>query len=515
MYRPSAFSPTFDCTVDFLSNTPIVITSAIGIDVLPLDGGYVLFESLYGRNCVFEYTSATAEGDTITLYCTASSWSESNFYTDPTSPFVAQDSAIGTISRTITSADWNDIVDHVLNKSNPHDVTKEDVGLGNADNTSDADKPISTATQNALDSKADLVEGKVPYDQLPEISTLELGTAATTAFYGDKGQIAYLHSQITDGNPHGVDKADVGLGNADNTSDADKPVSTAQQEAIDGVQTNITNHINNKNNPHEVDKEDVGLGNVNNTSDADKPISTATQAALNLKADQTSFDLVSSFVGYTPQTLIVSDPTQTAIDAVQNNLDDHVGDKNNPHDVDKADVGLGNVDNTSDANKPISTATQEALDDKLDANLTSANHVLITDASGNVETESQATAFNKPFSDSSALSPTITGSAGSDEYVSRSDHQHPSETFTISAISVLSTGWSYDGTYTSYPYKASISNSNVTSSHTPIVVFSQECASLGIYSQVAETASGTITIYASEIPTDTTVIRTIVLIKET
>lgn len=35
--------------------------------------------------------------------------------------------------------------------------------------------------------------------------------------------------------------------------------------------------------------------------------------------------------------------------------------------VTKADIGLGNVDNTSDASKPISTAVQSALDDKLDA----------------------------------------------------------------------------------------------------------------------------------------------------
>ena len=35
-------------------------------------------------------------------------------------------------------------------------------------------------------------------------------------------------------------------------------------------------------------KADVGLGNVDNTSDADKPISNATQAALNLKADAAS-----------------------------------------------------------------------------------------------------------------------------------------------------------------------------------------------------------------------------------
>lgn len=60
----------------------------------------------------------------------------------------------------------------------------------------------------------------------------------------------------------------------------------------------------------------------------------------------------------------------------------------------KADVGLGNVDNTSDANKPISTATQTALNGKqatitggastiTSSNLT-ANRALVSDASGKV-----------------------------------------------------------------------------------------------------------------------------------
>lgn len=46
--------------------------------------------------------------------------------------------------------------DHIANVSNPHSVTKTQVGLGNADNTSDADKPVSTATQTALNLKANL-----------------------------------------------------------------------------------------------------------------------------------------------------------------------------------------------------------------------------------------------------------------------------------------------------------------------------------------------------------------------
>lgn len=62
---------------------------------------------------------------------------------------------------------------------------------------------------------------------------LALGETSSTAYRGDRGKTAYDHSQVTTGNPHSVSKADVGLGNADNTSDANKPVSTAQQTEID------------------------------------------------------------------------------------------------------------------------------------------------------------------------------------------------------------------------------------------------------------------------------------------
>lgn len=44
------------------------------------------------------------------------------------------------------------ISEHTGNTSNPHSVTKEQIGLGNVDNTSDADKPISTAMQAALNN---------------------------------------------------------------------------------------------------------------------------------------------------------------------------------------------------------------------------------------------------------------------------------------------------------------------------------------------------------------------------
>lgn len=50
---------------------------------------------------------------------------------------------------------------------------------------------------------------------------------------------------------------------------------------------------------------------------------------------------------------------------ITSDLNAHIADTENPHSVTKDQVGLGNVDNTSDANKPISSATQSALDEKL------------------------------------------------------------------------------------------------------------------------------------------------------
>lgn len=111
-------------------------------------------------------------------------------------------------------------------------VTKGDVGLGNVDNTSDLDKPISTATQTALDAK-------VP-------TTRQVNGHA-------------LSADVT------VTKGDVGLGNCDNTADVDKPVSTAQQTALDAKvdkTTTVNGHALSAN--VSVTKGDVGLSNVTN-----------------------------------------------------------------------------------------------------------------------------------------------------------------------------------------------------------------------------------------------------------
>ena len=65
---------------------------------------------------------------------------------------------------------------------------------------------------------------------------------------------------------------------------------------------------------------------------------------------------------------LIATTIKDAIDEIDDNLDTHIADTENPHEVTKAQVGLGNADNTSDADKPISTASQNALD--LKANIT-------------------------------------------------------------------------------------------------------------------------------------------------
>lgn len=232
-------------------------------------------------------------------------------------------------------------------------------------------------------------------------------------------------------------RTDVGLSNVDNTSDADKPVSTATQAALDlkadaadvytktesdtnfePKNSNIQAHIADLANPHQVTKAQVGLDQVDNTSDIDKPVSTATQNALNLKEDAANkgaangyAPLVDSKVPALYLPSYVDDVVEVANFAALPNPGEvskiYVTLDNNktyrwsgatyievsPSDVNsvnghtgivvltKSDIGLDQVDNTSDLDKPISTATQSALDNKLDIPAGTVEQYVAGDAS--------------------------------------------------------------------------------------------------------------------------------------
>jgi hypothetical protein len=131
------------------------------------------------------------------------------------------------------------------------------------------------AAKTSLGSKADLVNGKIPSSQLPSLAISESYPVANRA-----AMLALTTTQ--------VQKGDIAVitGTVDQGSyilTADDPSSFANWLLLNSP-TDVVTSVNGKNGVITLGKADVGLGNVNNTADADKPISTATQAALDNKA---------------------------------------------------------------------------------------------------------------------------------------------------------------------------------------------------------------------------------------
>nr|DAX32381.1 MAG TPA: structural protein [Caudoviricetes sp.] len=109
-------------------------------------------------------------------------------------------------NQTTNKANQADLAAHIQNQNNPHNVTKQQVGLGNVTNVEQASK---VDFQNHLNNR---------------------------------------------NNPHGVTKTQVGLGNVTNVEQASKQEFNA--------------HATNRNNPHNVTKSQIGLGNVDNVRQA-------------------------------------------------------------------------------------------------------------------------------------------------------------------------------------------------------------------------------------------------------
>ena len=108
--------------------------------------------------------------------------------------------------------------------------------------------------------------------------------------------------------------------------------------------SDFSDHISNTNNPHNVTAVQVGAAAISHT---------------HTESDITDLGSYAS----SSHTHTLNDITDSDTLATNLNLTTHTSNTNNPHQVTKSQVGLSNVDNTSDLNKPISTAVQTALDD--------------------------------------------------------------------------------------------------------------------------------------------------------
>jgi hypothetical protein len=215
----------------------------------------------------------------------------------------------------------------------PTGITKSDVGLANVDNTTDANKPISTATQTAFDLKAPIASptftGTVTIPTgaiitLPVINNVRLGYTSTSTAAGT--------TTLT----------------VDSNAQQRFTGTSSQNVALPLVSTLVLGQS------FYIDNNSSGNVNVNSSGGnlvAQLPGGTAASftcvslTGTTATSWRATFQAFSSVTG-TGSNVLANSPTFTGTVAG----------------ITSTMVGLGNVDNTSDANKPISTATQTSLD---------------------------------------------------------------------------------------------------------------------------------------------------------
>ena len=275
-------------------------------------------------------------------------------------------------------------------------ITATMVGLGNVDNTADTAKPVSTAQQTALNLKADLASPTLTGTPIAPTAaggtnTTQIATTAfvTTAVSGatitsldDVADVTITSNSsghflkwngtawVNDAIDLGTDTtgsyvtslvAGTGVTLAGNSGEGATPTVTVDTTVIQARVANVT---------------DTEIGYLDGVTSA---IQTQIDTKLASSTAGTTYAPLASptFTG------TVTIPTGASITA--------------PTGLVKGDVGLGNVDNTSDANKPVSTAQQTALD--LKANLASPTFTgttTLNDAtvSGNLIVSGTTTSIN-------------------------------------------------------------------------------------------------------------------------
>jgi hypothetical protein len=277
-------------------------------------------------------------------------------------------------------------------------ITKSMVGLGSVDNTSDANKPVSSATQTALDAKAsttalsDHASDTTSVHGIADTSLLETTSGAQTKAdqaetdakaYTDTEIAALTTSDIAEGtnqyftNERAQDAVGNILGTGLTYNDAGPGIgidnaglSNYLLEGVSGssyglIGTSAYLDVKNTNGYNKEIELDIAAvetklntdGYVTETSTSTLTNKTLTSPQINeaiaLTATSTELNYVDG----------VTNPIQTQLDGKASLAGATF--TGTVSGISKAMVGLGNVTNTSDANKPVSTAQQTALDGKL------------------------------------------------------------------------------------------------------------------------------------------------------
>ncbi len=280
-------------------------------------------------------------------------------------------------------------------------LTKSDINLGNADNTSDMDKPVSVATQAILDTKA-ASENVLTLDNTSPFTPDATYEPATKKYVDDEiSTIHYLDKWIYD-----IDENDI----IDNTEKVNGlTVETAvPTSAVFTDNQNLSEVLANSNNAgstqikglaQPTDTEDATTkGYVDNITSALESLSNKNNpggyvgletdgkinnnylpSLINMGTVYTAADAGEQAAISTPQSgdicirtdlykTYIYDGTSWVELQTPTGEVSSVNGKTGVVVLGKTDVNLFNVDNTSDANKPVSIATQSALDLKANTN---------------------------------------------------------------------------------------------------------------------------------------------------
>lgn len=309
---------------------------------------------------------------------------------------------------TTISCDISELIDtftsHTNDTSNPHNVTKEQLGLNEVDNTSDINKPVSTAQQEAINQAlseakeyTDTDGGKIdsisvnhvelPIDENKNVN-IDIPTKSSDLLNDDftVKDSTYKHITVTESAV------------SDGSTTFNKYDDTNIKSKIEEINNKIPNQASSENKL--ADKGFVNSSIATNTASflgsydlvldlallevaSNEDIAIKLNETINTKTNNDyCYVYITDYVSgkikeyrrfkYSElestfkyeYTLNNSSYTQEQWDAINsgitadnlNSLNNHVSNSDNPHNVTKSQVGLSNVDNTSDADKPISNA---------------------------------------------------------------------------------------------------------------------------------------------------------------
>ena len=276
-------------------------------------------------------------------------------------------------------------------------IDKSDVGLSNVDNTSDLDKPISNATQQAINNVKNDVDNLSNSIDTIEINITDVDNKQNLDVITDisitgTGDNRYITSTTKNIKTQVVSTDNDQLTLASDTRAGLMSVSDYQQlrtntSKIEQLENKTSRLIyDEKSNPTASDINNFAVSEGYEPPFAGLSVVVADTYHIwhyyaNVGWKDDGLDIVQQFTNTTAGVIMGSDldgkiyaetdgtgsvngwgALKGLVSSIDTNVTNHINNTQNPHNVTKTQVGLSNVDNTSDIDKPISTAVQSALD---------------------------------------------------------------------------------------------------------------------------------------------------------